>query len=227
MRGVDTLSFAEVLRKIRVEEKDSYRSLSKKTGITHSYFDKIERGVSPINAKILEALIQVYPHHKTELVEAYCKTTIPKFVFDTICDSKIIEKGSVDIFKNEIKVFSVISNTDGVLLPEYGLREMSTTVNINEKDFCIEILGNEMGNFCDGDVLLVETIEKPWQLLNQKVVIIEKKGERFIKRVTIKNFKPCFESLNGLYEPLEYNEDITLVGVVTKLLYRNLSEIKF
>lgn len=218
------MSFGDVLRKIRIDENDSYRSLSKKTGITYSYFDKIERGVSPVNAKILEALIEVYPNKRKELVAAYCETKIPKFIYDTIRDT-VEPAGAIDFSKKEIKVFSVISNSDGSLLPEYELREMITTVDIKKNEFCIEVLGNEMGNFKDGDVLLVEETDKPWQLLNNKIVVIEVNSKRYIKRVVIKNYKPTFETLNDLYEPLESDDGTRLVGVVTKLLYRNLAEI--
>ncbi|MGL5901346.1 MAG: helix-turn-helix domain-containing protein [Cetobacterium sp.] len=216
------MDFGEVLRTIRVEEKDSYRSLSQKTGITYSYFDKIERGVSPVNTKILEALIKVYPNRKEELVKAYCETKIPKFVYDTIRDS-ISADGTTSMQRKEIKIFTVLSNSDGILLPEYKLREMSTTVNINKNDFCVEVLGNEMDGFFEGDILLVEKTDKPWQLLNNKIVVITVDGKKYIKRVNIKDYKPVFESINGLYEPFVFDEKMKLVGIVTKLLHRNLA----
>lgn len=224
------MTFGEILRKIRIEEKDSYKKLGEKTGITYSYFDKIERGISPINAKILEALINVYPNRKEELIKAYCDSTIPSFVMSSITSEITRSDERISLTKNKIKIFTVLSNTDGLLLPDYEVEEMMTTVELNEKNnFAIRISGDEIPEFYDGDTVLVEKAEtEMWQVLNQKIVVIQINGKDYIKKIIIKDYKPYFYSLNELYEPIDLEKnDVKLVGIISKLLYRNLDKIKF
>lgn len=47
------MKFGEVLKKIRIQQGDSLRGLSGKTGIYFTYTDKIEKSEKPINVEIL------------------------------------------------------------------------------------------------------------------------------------------------------------------------------
>ncbi|BBA52744.1 hypothetical protein FV113G1_30950 [Fusobacterium varium] len=81
------MKFGEVLKKIRIQQGDSLRGLSGKTGIYFTYIDKIEKSEKPekpINVEILEKIVKEYPLQKKELVKAYVEETIPKFVIDEI-----------------------------------------------------------------------------------------------------------------------------------------------
>lgn len=221
------MEFSKLLRKIRTHNKDSYRKLGEKTGIIFSYFDKIERGVSPASQKVLEALIKVYPENKEELIDSYCETLLPAFVYDTLTD-KLSSTKPIKVYSNKVKVYQTESNTDGIL-QQVKFEEMDTImIKIDSKnEFCIDIIGNDIEGFYDKDRLLIEKNEKTLQQLNQKIVVIKNEKELYIKKLVIKDFKVYFESLNNLYVPVEENENIKVIGVVTKLLYRNLDNIKF
>ena len=78
------MKFGEVLKKIRIQQGDSLRGLSGKTGIYFTYIDKIEKSEKPINVEILEKIVKEYPLQKKELIKAYVEETIPKFVIDEI-----------------------------------------------------------------------------------------------------------------------------------------------
>ena len=71
------MSFGEILKEVRKENRDSLRKLEEKSDITFSYIDQIERGKTPINKNTLEKLIKVYPLHKKKLTKAYLEEVLP------------------------------------------------------------------------------------------------------------------------------------------------------
>ncbi|MGL5413352.1 helix-turn-helix domain-containing protein [Cetobacterium sp.] len=219
------MRFGEVLKNIRLKKNDSFRKLGAKMGTAFTYIDKIEKGISPVSENFFNKIIKVYPEYESELTAAYFKEVLPGTIVENT-DTKLIPAKDF-LTTQKIKIYSCNSKTEGIISKKFEYKEMIIPMNFkfNEKDFCINILGSDFVGFFDNDVILVEKTTAPIQMLNKKIVVIKKNDSLFIKKVEIKNYTPFLLSLNEVYEPIEYSEDCVIVGVITKLLYRDLSEI--
>lgn len=224
------MKFGEILKKIRKENNDSLYTLAKKLDVSHSYVDKIEKGLSPVSENMYNKLIEVYISNSDKLTLAYLKEKLPKLVLEKLIyknDSLSISQSPMKAYR--FKVYELNSFGDGSLLQDFKIKEMIIPMGIQIKSnsYCVEIIGNEFQPFFyPGDILLIEETKETWQELNKKIVMIEKSGIRYIRKVKIINYIPQFFSLNDIYAPFE-NENIKCIGVVTRLLDRDLSKIKF
>lgn len=118
------MKFGEVLKKIRIQQGDSLRSLAGKTGIYFTYIDKIEKSEKPVNVGILEKIVKEYPLQKKELVKAYVEETIPKFIIDEIRNTTEGDT-AVAIIKN-----SDIKELYNLLLEELEIDEQKEILKI-------------------------------------------------------------------------------------------------
>lgn len=218
------MRFGEVLKNIRLKKNDSFRKLGAKMDMAFTYIDKIEKGLSPVSKNFFEKIIEVYPEYEAELTAAYLKEVFPETLMKNINTKLIPAKDFLTTQK--VKIYSCDSKTEGIISKKFEYKEMVIPMDFkfNEKDFCINILGSDFLCFFNKDVLLVERTTSPIQMLNKKIIVLKKDETLFIKKVEIKNYIPFLFSLNDVYEPVAYSDDYTIIGVITKLLYRDLAE---
>lgn len=220
------MNFGETLKKIRLKNGDGLRKLAKKMEVAFSYIDRIEKGNSPISQSSLEKLIEVYPNEKGELLESYIASTVPIFILENMAGKLKPSKERMSIMK--MKVYKLNTAGDGELQKNYQFKELIVPVekiDANKKTFCVENKGNAAMGFYDEDVLMFEETTESFQALNKKIVAIEIGSKIYIRRVEIMEYIPYFISLNGLYPPIKYEENMVCLGVAKKLLYRNMDHI--
>ncbi|MBC2855320.1 helix-turn-helix domain-containing protein [Cetobacterium sp. 2A] len=225
------MGFGETLKKVRKIRKDSLYTLADKLDVSHSYIDKVEKGISPISEKLYNKLISVYDLDADELTLSYLEEKLPNTILEKLVyknDSLTVSSPALKVQK--FKVYVLNSTGDGSLLQEMKTKEMIIPMGIQLKKnaYCIEITGSELEPlFYDEDTLLIEESDDTWQELNKKIIVIEKDGIRYVRKVMIVDYKPKFFALNDIYPPFDDDGNIKCLGVVTRLLSRNLSKIKF
>ncbi|MCF2627614.1 helix-turn-helix domain-containing protein [Fusobacterium mortiferum] len=87
------MTFGELLNKLRVEKGMTLRELSEATEINFSFINKVEKGLVPASENFLEKIIEYFPLHKNELVDAYTQTYISDIVLENL--KKKVEKNSI------------------------------------------------------------------------------------------------------------------------------------
>lgn len=224
------MKFGEILKKVRKQNDDSLYTLGEKLGVSHSYIDKIEKAQSPISEKMYNKLIEVYTNNIDELTLAYLEEKLPNPILEKLVyknDSLSVASSPMKAYR--FKAYELNSSGDGSLLQDFKIKEMIIPMGIQIKSnsYCIEVKGDELQPFFyPGDTVLVEETKETWQELNKKIVMVEKNGVKFIRKVQIINYEPQFFSLNEIYPPFK-GDEIKCLGVVTRLLDRDLSNIKF
>lgn len=218
------MKFGEILKRIRLEKKDSFRKLGSEMGVAFTYIDKIERGLSPVSKNFFEKIIEVYRDHKDELISAYCQEVLPEKVL-TELEVKLIPAREY-LSKRKFKLYTCDSKSSGGLSKKIEYKEMVVPMDfqIDDKGFCIKIENNEYKEFFDGDILLIETTQDNIQMLNKKNIVYKIGEKLYIGKVVIKNYIPYLYCLNSVYEPIMFDEKVKIVGVVSKLIYRELLE---
>ncbi len=78
------MTFGEVLKKIRTDKQMSLRDLGKELDLSFTFVDKVEKGISPASENFLEKVLECFPLHRKELIEAYTKDNIPAVVIDEL-----------------------------------------------------------------------------------------------------------------------------------------------
>lgn len=216
------MRFGDLLKKIRNEKGDSLRVLGEKMDTAFTYIDKIEKGISPVSKNFFEKIVTVYTDYQEEFTEAYLSEVLP---------TKILEKAQFKtlsikktLTKHNFKLYSSNSEEEGILSKKYEYKELIIPMGLefNEKDFCVRIIGNEFVEFLNNDILLVEKMSLPIQRLNKKIIIYKNKNELHMRRIVIVDYIAYLYSLNEAYEPIKYEESLKVIGLVSKLLYRDL-----
>lgn len=224
------MSFASELKKIRKKNKDSLYSLGEKIGTSHAYVDRVEKELVPMSEKRFVKLLEAYPEDKNELILAYLDKKLPEEILGhLIFKEEGVSLKKIQMNKREFKVYTLDSLNDGKLLEEVHTKEMLIPMNFKFIDgsFCVEIQGNEIKEFNNDDIYLFQPIKTPIQSLNQKIVVFQKNKEIYMRKVIIENYKPYFVSLNGLFPPIENSDEIKIIGVITTMLFRDLTAQKF
>lgn len=96
------MNFGETLKIIRKEHGDSLKRLGEKTGVAHSYIDRIERNETPISKNYFEKILKYYPLQKNRLIKSYLEETLPDEVQKEI--GLKIENNFLNDMKNLIKM---------------------------------------------------------------------------------------------------------------------------
>lgn len=97
------MKFGELLNKLRVEKGMSLRELAEKTDISFSFISKVETGLVPASENFLEKIIEYFPQHKNELVDAYIQTYVSDIVIENL--QKKVEKNLVfEMFFKKLSV---------------------------------------------------------------------------------------------------------------------------
>lgn len=102
-KGGKKMTFGELLNKLRVEKGMSLRELAEATEINFSFISKVEKGLVPASENFLEKIIEYFPLHKNELVDAYTQTYVSDIVLENL--KKKVEKSSIiEMFFDKLSV---------------------------------------------------------------------------------------------------------------------------
>ena len=103
------MRFGEALKKARNDNKDSLRDLGKKAGFSHVYMAQIEKSERPVSKNAFAKLLEIYPEHEKELMNAYLEEIIPDGIIHKVLKNTdfILEKGSDKALVNYL--YSVIT----------------------------------------------------------------------------------------------------------------------
>lgn len=118
----DYNTIGDLIKKIRLKNGDSLRSLGEKTDVFFTYIDKIEKNQSPLNKNMLEKLMKIYPLEKEILLNAYVNEVVPTEYIDIIKNNKETNNYN-DIYNNIFKNLDVNSQKTilNIMLDKYKL----------------------------------------------------------------------------------------------------------
>lgn len=204
----------------RVTEELEKRNIS----YSHTSIQRFEKGIiKKIPLKIINALTKVY---NLDINKSYELAGITK-------DLENISEFNEEIELLKLKVYGVASAGNGSLNNEIYEDDflVSKKDKISKESIVIEIKGDSMEPVLfDKDKILIDTSNSfEWQSLVNKIAVVEINQERYIKIVRSRDFKPEFHSLNNFYPPIRIKEsdDVHFIGVLVKLLERDMKNIKF
>ena len=149
--------------------------------------------------------------------------------------------------KNTSNASLVNSSINAVEMDVYGLasagngsldvepRKETFIIGSDEKipnnSIVIGVVGDSMEpTLYEGDRILINTNDcTEWQMLNNKIVVVDINEERLVKVVRFNNFVLEFHSLNQFYPPVvvKQGDEVKCLGVLVELLKRNMRKIKF
>ena len=96
------MSFGEILKKIRLKNKDTLRGLASKINFSHVYISQVEKSERPAGKNIFTKLIEIYPEDEKELTHAYLEEVLPDGIVKKVLnDNKaLLEKGNDEALLN-------------------------------------------------------------------------------------------------------------------------------
>lgn len=224
------MRFGELLKEIRLSKKDSIRNLAKKMEIAFTFIDKIERGVAPVSENFYNKLIEVYEDKKEEITASYLNEVLPNKLLEKMeAEGKIQIIDKKDLKTKEIKVYRYDPYKEYISTKEFEYRQyvLPVDLKLSPEDFCIEVESNQIQEFYNKDILLFKKIPSKIQMLHKKIIAVKINNNMCIFKLEIENYKPMLKSLLEIYEPIEYTKEMKILGVLTNLIYRDLSEIVF
>nr|DAP31794.1 MAG TPA: Repressor protein CI [Caudoviricetes sp.]DAR69318.1 MAG TPA: Repressor protein CI [Caudoviricetes sp.] len=220
----------DLIFKIRKDSNFTIEEMAKRLEISTSYVNEIEKGRRKISKKIYNKLIGKFPDYKKELERTY----LISILSNTDIKTKIEVPKSV-----KLPVYGLASAGNGEIDAEhYEMREflLPSDFKMPRGLFVLEIDGDSMEPVLyDRDKVLVDpnlcpTSIEGWKNLNKKITIVSIDDKRFVKKVVFKKGKMFLYSFNeDLYPELEIKEyeEIYCVGVVSKLIQRDMISINF
>lgn len=90
------MSFGEILHKIRKEEDESLRDLSKRVELSHVYISQVEKSERPISKNAFCKILEAYPKHEHKLIQAYLQDVLPESIVTKVLNdtSLILKEGT-------------------------------------------------------------------------------------------------------------------------------------
>lgn len=221
----------EIITKLRKGENFTFEEMAKRLGISTSYLNEVEKGRRKVSKKLYEKLIQNFPDNKKELEKSYLSSILP----EQINVLNTYEKPK--IFK--FNVYGVASAGSGEIDMEHFTEEefiLPNDFKMPNGAFILEIHGDSMEPILfDGDKVIVNPNLCPanneeWKNLNRQVAIVEIGNKRFAKKIIFKAGRMYLYSFNeDVYPEIEVKEyeEIYCVGVVSELIQRKMTKIRF
>ena len=221
----------ELIAHIRRNENFTYEEMAKKIGFSHTFISEIEKGRKKVSKKMYKMLIEKFPQYKKELEKSYLSSILP----EQINVSNTYEKPK--IFK--FNVYGVASAGSGEIDMEHFTEEefiLPSDFKMPNGSFILEIHGDSMEPILfDGDKVIVNpnlcpTTSEGWKSLNRQVAIVNIDNRRFAKKVIFKAGKMYLYSFNeDVYPEMEVREyeEVYCVGIVSELIQRKMTNIKF
>lgn len=199
------MSFGEILKEIRLKNKDSLRGLAEKMELHFSFIDKIEKGTAPISKTFIEKIVSVYPEEKATLKKAYLKETLPQ-MFQNEEPVKLIEEDRI----LNLPVYGKASAGRGYMNFESPNSYMPILKgNFSKRSFFVEISGDSMEpTLQDGQFALVDPDNIEY--VKNKIYVVTYNDEGYIKRLEIKPKLGIItlKSDNPEYEDIDIPEDM-------------------
>lgn len=190
----------------------------------------VNRGLAPVSENFYNKLIEVYEDKKEEITASYLSEVLPISILkemETEGKIKIIDKK--DFKTKKLKVYKYDPYKESIASKDYEYREyvIPNDLKLSADDFCIEMESNQIEEFCNKDILLFKKNNQKIQMLHKKIIALKNGNDICIYKLEIENYKPILKSLLGIYPPIKYSEDMKIIGVLTNLIYRDLSEKVF
>ena len=221
----------ELITNLRKGEKFTFEEMAKRLEISTSYLNEVEKGRRKVSKKLYEKLIKNFPNNKKELEKSYLSSILP----EQINVLNTYEKPK--IFK--FNVYGVASAGSGEIDMEHFTEEefiLPSDFKMPNGSFILEIHGDSMEPILfDGDKVIVNpnlcpTNPEDWKSLNRQVAIVNIDNRRFAKKVIFKAGKMYLYSFNeDVYPEMEVKEyeEVYCVGIVSELIQRKMTNIKF
>lgn len=202
------MSFGKILKEIRLENKDSLRSLAEKMDLHFTFIDKIEKETAPVSKTFIEKIVAIYPEKKAILTKEYLKEILPQ----TLQNDE-----PVKVLRNEnilnLPVYGKASAGRGYMNFENPTYFMPIVKgNFSKRSFFVEISGNSMyPTLEDGEFALVDPDNIDY--VKNKIYVVTYNDEAYIKRleykeklgiISLKSDNPEYDDIDIDYEMQEY-----------------------
>lgn len=138
-------NLGDIIKEYRLDHDLSLREFSKKCGLSHTYIDKLEKGVDPRSQKPVEPTLDAL-----EKISAAIDLSLDELL--TLL-GKINANSKVDINKNEKNVEELLEDTMAQILDQKGLMLNGQIVDDDD----LVLLRNAIKN----GIELAKTMQKP------------------------------------------------------------------
>lgn len=216
-----------VLKKIRVENECTFRSIAHRLDFSSGRISDTEKGKIPISENILRAYIREFPQYESELLETYLKEKIPhdlKERVQIVLKDKENNLKKVEIKTKTIKTFIFDTGKNGKIELENSRKiKLLSEVGISKNSIVVEVKDKYMEPyFWDGDILLFESDNFiDWESLNKRLIAVEIKGYIYIRKLIFKNAVPYLATFNSeVYPEIKIDRSVKYLCQLSELLER-------
>ena len=222
----------DLIKKIRTEKGYSLDVFGEKIGFSKGYLHNVEIGLRPVSKKLFESVLKNFPVYEKELLRSYAANKLPDNIDIGSLGFKDITN---DINTYSIKVYNFYSGGDGKVELK-NPKEMSFVLlptmyqEIINDGIAFEITGEFLKPyFQDGEILVfIKERFKNWYDLDEKMILLEVKGEFYIGRLAFDSGVPFLYSFNTkFFQRMEIDKEVKYIGKVKTRLSQDLENFKF
>ena len=155
------------------------------------------------------------------LVEMAKSQTLKKYVENGKFSDEI---NSEKVITQKLEVYVLDTSSNGILREKYEeVFIMTERFKFINNSFVLEIKNDKLEpKLLDGDKVLVQKLDLNWKDLNDKVVVVDYKGEKIARFVKFIDGEPVLFSFTGIEKNIKVNTEVKYLGVVTDLINRKL-----
>lgn len=199
------MNFGILLKKIRLKNGDSLRSLAEKIGLHFTFIDKVEKGTAPASKTFIEKIINVYPEEKVNLTKEYLKEILPQ-TLQTEDPLKIVNNENI----LNLPVYGKVSAGRGYMNFDVPSHFMPIAKgNFSKRSFFVEINGDSMSPTLEnGEFALVDP--ENTEYIKNKIYVVTYNDENYIKRIEFKEKLGIIslKSDNPEYDDIDISRDM-------------------
>ncbi len=220
------------MKEMRKRIKYSLQSVSEKleafgTSVSAATLQRYESGeIARIPINRIEALAKIYRCDPLYLIGLESATS-----HDGLLSNVSAVNSTMNVVEMDVYGLASAGNGSLDIEPRKETFIIASDEKIPKNSIVIGVVGDSMEpTLYEGDRILINTNDcVEWQLLNNKIVVVDINEERLVKVVRFNNFTLEFHSLNQFYPPVivKQGDEVKCLGVLVELLKRNMRKIKF
>jgi phage repressor protein C with HTH and peptisase S24 domain len=225
----------DLIKQIRVQKGYSLSAFGEFLGFSRGFLHNVESGERRVSKKLLEELIKKFPLYSKQLLKAYVSEKVPEIASEVMKEGTKIKMAEIREIVNELKVYTFDSAGDGkVNLGNYKKMKFPLVEEVKDKimknGYVFEITGDSMQPYFSSNDVIVLTKEnfENWQSLDSRLILVEKKGEYFIRKLFFIAGEPYLRSFNErLFPEFKVDEDTKFIAILYVQLVRHVDKLQF
>ena len=216
------MDLKDFIKQLRVEKGWSVYDMADKTGYSHGLINQVELGKKNITEKFLKKLIETFPIHEKKLRELYYMdifNELPDNIKEKIKGQNItrVEEQTENFI---FKTYNFYTNSDGEidkndLLDYEFILTSEKGREIENRCIVVKVNGDDLKPaFFNGDIVaFLRSDFKNWQLLDNKIILVEMDKKLFLKKLIFENGIPYLHAFNErLYPKKAIADNVKYIG---------------